>query len=174
MAENKLPFQIALEQNVNDESTAYGKYYGVTYSPQDTLSLRGLIERLAFEQSIYSRDVIEGVVTRLTKVMSELLQSGESVKWDGLGTFEPRIESKGVAIPSTFDANRDIMGVHIRFIPEGKKGEALTSRKFRDMCVLQLAGIWQKRSIVVDGVTKVIRQFYTMEQWANKDLDPVS
>ena len=42
MAENKLSFQIALEQNSNKDSTAFGKWYGQTYSPQKTLSLRGL------------------------------------------------------------------------------------------------------------------------------------
>ena len=170
MAANTLPFMIALEQNQNDESTAYGKYYGVAYSPQDTLSLRGLIERVAFEQSIYSRDVIEAVVTRLTKVMCELLQSGESVKWDGLGTFQPRVESKGVSAPEDFDPSQHIIGVHIRFIPEGQKGESLTSRKFRDMCTLQLAGVWVKENYELDGQKKVLRTFYSMEEWANRNL----
>ena len=82
MAAAKLPFQIALEQNTNDDSTAFGKWFGRTYSTSDTLSLRGLIERVAFDQSVYSRDIIEGVIDRLTTVMTELLTSGESVKWD--------------------------------------------------------------------------------------------
>lgn len=170
MAANKLPFQIALEQNMNDESSAYGKYYGVAYSPQDTLGLRGLIERIAFAQSVYSRDIIEGVVNRLTKVMAELISSGESVKWDGLGTFQPRIESMGVSSPSSFDPSQHIKGVHIRFIPENKKGEQLSSRKFRDACVLELAGVWQKTQILLDGQKKVVREFYSMEDWKNRNL----
>ena len=52
MAAAKLPFQIALEQNTNDDSTAFGKWFGRTYSTSDTLSLRGLIERVAFDQSV--------------------------------------------------------------------------------------------------------------------------
>ena len=174
MAVNNLPFMIALEQNKNDESTAFGKWYGVAYSPQDTLSLRGLIERVAFEQSIYSRDVIEAVVARLTKVMTELIQSGESVKWDGLGTFQPRIESLGSIDVESFDPNTMIKGVHIRFIPEGQKGEALTSRKFRDMCTLQLAGVWEKETIILDGQKKALRKFYSMEEWASKNYTPAS
>lgn len=170
MAANRLPFQIALEQNQNAESTAFGKWYGVTYSPQKTLGLRGLIERIAFEQSVYSRDIIEGVVNRLTKVMSELIMSGESVKWDGLGTFQPRIESIGVLTPDLFDPTQHIKGVHIRFIPENKKGEQLSSRKFRDGCVLELAGVWQKEYITMDGEQKVMRTFYTMDDWRNRDL----
>ena len=45
------------------------------------------------DQSVYSRDICEGVIQRLTKVMVELLQSGQPVKWDGLGTFTPKVES---------------------------------------------------------------------------------
>ena len=170
MAENKLPFQIALEQNSNTDSTAFGKWYGQTYSPQKTLSLRGLIERVAFEQSVYSRDIIEGVVTRLTKVMAELIRSGESVKWDGLGTFQPRVESDGVQDPADFDPTQHIKGVHIRFIPEGKKGEQLTSRKFRDLCELTVSGVFEKETVTIDGKKQVLRTFYTMEQWNNKGL----
>lgn len=169
MAQNILPFLIALEQNTNDESSAFGKFYGQTYSPQDTLSLRGLIERVAFEQSVYSRDIIEGVVARLTKVMAELIKSGESVKWDGLGTFQPRIESLGVNKPEQFDVSQHIKGVHIRFIPENKKGEQLTSRKFRDACALQLAGVWLKDTITLDGEKKSVRTFYTMDDYKTRN-----
>ena len=52
MAAAKLPFQIALEQNTNEDSTAFGKWFGKTYSTSDTLSLRGLIERVAFAQCL--------------------------------------------------------------------------------------------------------------------------
>ena len=165
MAAAKLPFQIALEQNTNDDSTAFGKWFGKTYSTSDTLSLRGLIERVAFDQSVYSRDIIEGVIDRLTTVMTELLTSGESVKWDGLGTFTPYVESSGVVEVNDYDVNIHVKGIHIRFIPENTKGEQLTSRKFRDQCTLQLAGVWVKRNITVDGKKKVIREFFTMEDY---------
>ena len=165
MAKTKLPFQIALEQNINDESSAYGKWYGKTYSPQDTLGLRGLIERVAFEQSVYSRDIIEGVVSRLTKVMTELLMSGESIKWDGLGTFQPHVESIGVTEPKDYNPALHVKGIHIRFVPENKKGEQLTSRKFRDTCVLALAGVWIKQYVTVDGVGKLTRTFLDMESY---------
>ena len=117
MAAAKLPFQIALEQNTNDDSTAFGKWFGRTYSTSDTLSLRGLIERVAFDQSVYSRDIIEGVIDRLTTVMTELLTSGESVKWDGLGTFTPYVESTGTNDVESYDVNVNVKGIHIRFIP---------------------------------------------------------
>ena len=95
MAVNTIAFPVAARQNTNDGSTAYGKWFIVPYWPE-TLTLRGLIERVAFDQSVYSRDIVEGVIQKLTTVMVELLKSGQPVKWDGLGTFTPNITSKGV------------------------------------------------------------------------------
>lgn len=170
MAKAQIPFLIALEKNDNQYNAGYGNYYGVTYSPQKTLAMRGLIERLAFEQSIYSKDVIEAVITRLTKVMCELLSSGESVKWDGLGTFSPFVESDGVDSIAQFDVNTHVKGVHIRFIPENEKGQKLTSRAFRDLCTLQLAGVWDKQKIVVNGKEQVLRTFYTLDEWNARNV----
>ena len=137
MAQRKIAFPVVYKKNMNETSTAFGKYYPEAYPPQ-TLSLRGLIERVAFEQSVYGRDIVEGVIQRLTKVMVELLTGGQPVKWDGLGTFVPKIESaKGGVTAAQLAAGsvsvRDaIEGVHIRFIPENEKGEELTSRRMKD------------------------------------------
>ena len=95
MAVQVIAFPVAARQNTNDDSTAYGKWFLVPFWPE-TLNLRGLIERVAFDQSVYSRDIVEGVIQKLTTVMVELLKSGQPVKWDGLGTFTPNINSKGV------------------------------------------------------------------------------
>lgn len=172
MAAVKLPYLIALEQNTNDESTAYGKYYGYTYCPQKTLGLRGLIERVAFDQSVYTPDIVEGVIKRLTTVMCEQLQAGESIKWDGLGTFKPYVDGQKGGRANLVDAVKDInnmiQGVHIRFIPENVKGQKLTSRAFRDACTLQLAGVWEKTKIKVGGKDYIKREFYTLEAWNNR------
>ena len=160
MAAAKLPFQIALEQNTNDDSTAFGKWFGRTYSTSDTLSLRGLIERVAFDQSVYSRDIIEGVIDRLTTVMTELLTSGESVKWDGLGTFTPYVESTGTNDVESYDVNVNVKGIHIR--------------KFRDQCTLQLAGVWTKRNITVGNKKKVVREFFTMADYKLNQEHPAN
>lgn len=140
MAVNVVAFPVAARQNKNDDSTAYGKYFLVPWYPE-TLTLRGLIERVAFDQSVYSRDIVEGVIQKLTTVMVELLKSGQPVKWDGLGTFTPTVtcEKHGRANFSTVGVDQ-IQGVHIRFIPENAKGEQLTSRAFKDLCTFELVG----------------------------------
>ena len=161
MAVRKIAFPVVYQQNQNDQSSAYGKYYPKPFKP-DTLSLRGLIERVAMDQSVYSRDIGEGVIQRLTKVMVELLQGGQPVKWDGLGTFTPTIESvKGGATEAQLKAGIDIRevvaGVHIRFIPENEKGEEITSRKFKDLVVFTVMGVAERVSA---GMTSGGKQKY--------------
>ena len=138
MASQIIAFPVAARQNTNDDSTAFGKWFLVPFWPE-TLNLRGLIERVAFDQSVYSRDIIEGVIQKLTTVMVELLKSGQPVKWDGLGTFTPNINSRGVV--DTGDVSVDqIQGVKINFIPENSKGEQLTSKAFKDLCTFSILG----------------------------------
>ena len=138
MAVRKIAFPVVYQQNTNNQSLAYGKYYPRPYKP-DTLSLRGLVERVAMDQSVYSRDIVEGVIQRLTKVMVELLQGGQPVKWDGLGTFTPNINGTGVNEVSQVSVDQ-IKGVKINFIPENSKGEQLTSKAFKDLCTFSVLG----------------------------------
>ena len=140
----KFPTYMQEERNVS--SKGFGCFYPKT-NRNETLTLRGLIERVAFEQKVYSRDIIEGVISRLTKVMVEQLESGQAVKWPGLGTFRVEIENKkggcSAADIKSGKANiRDLIeGVHIRLIPEGKQGEDITAKAFADMCSFQNDGV---------------------------------
>ena len=138
MAVQIIAFPVVARQNTNDGSSAYGKWFLTPYWPE-TLNLRGLIERVAFSQSVYSRDIVEGVITKLTEVMVELLKSGQPVKWDGLGTFTPNIHSSGVNDTASVSVEQ-IKGVSINFIPENAKGEQLTSKKLKDLCTFDIQG----------------------------------
>ena len=178
MAVRKIAFPVVYQQNQNDQSSAYGKYYPKPFKP-DTLSLRGLIERVAMDQSVYSRDIVEGVIQRLTKVMVELLQGGQPVKWDGLGTFTPTIESvKGGATEAQLKAGIDIRevvaGVHIRFIPENEKGEEITSRKFKDLVVFTVMGVAERVSagMTSGGKQKYATNVIDIESWKNAGTSP--
>ena len=139
-------FPVYMQQDRNMSSKGYNHWYPRT-NRSETLTLRGLIERVAFEQSVYSRDIIEGVISRLTKVMVEQLTSGQAVKWPSLGTFKVELEGvKGGVNASaikdgTANARDQIEGVHVRLIPEGAQGEDITSVAFRDSCSFQLDGV---------------------------------
>ena len=151
MAVRQIQFPIVYKQNQNAESSGYGKYYPYAWKP-DTLTLRGLIERVAMDQSVYSRDIVEGVIQRLTKVMVELLQAGQPVKWDGLGTFMPALDCKKQGVNDVADVSvNQINGVRINFIPENAQGEELTSKKFKDTITFNRVGWIQIQKVTPQG-----------------------
>ena len=176
MAENKIPFRVAYKKNDNQYNAGYGQYYPEAYN-EKTLSLQGLIERIAFDQSVYSRDIVKGVIQRLTAVMVELLQSGQPVKWDGLGTFTPKVESSKNGVSKAdmqagkANVGQDVAGIHIRFIPENAKGEEITSRKFADLCVFNVVGVTKITKVTVNGKEKRYNELQSLEKW-RKDNTP--
>lgn len=147
-------FEINLRQNDNTYTSAYGKYYPKAKEKQ-TISLRGLIDHMAEHNSIYGRDVTEGVLTKMQGCIVELLSEGNPVKIDGLGTFVPKVQatkngiSKADILAGKWNASNYIKGIHIRFRPEGSGDEDITSRRFKEQCALSTYGVEEK--IVVSG-----------------------
>jgi hypothetical protein len=88
--------------------------------------------------------------------MKELICQGQPVKLEGLGTFYPTIENKkgGVESPLAYDPNVQIEGVHLRFLPEGAKGEELTSRNLKGDCVFEMRDLITVHKVTVDGKVK--------------------
>ena len=80
----------------------------------DTLNLRGLSDHISDHGSIYTRDVVQGVLTKFTMCMIELLKQGVAVKLDGLGTFHMELESKGAESVEAFTAATNIRGFKLR------------------------------------------------------------
>ena len=165
MAQNVINFPVALKQNVNDESTAYGKYFWVPVWPK-TLNLKGLINRVAMSQSVYSADIVRGVIEKLTEVMVELWRQGQPVKWDGLGTFTPNVtcEKHGQANLAQALSNGPayaVQGVTINFKPENSKGEKLTSRALKDLCTFEAVGYYVRTEFTDTSVSpaKQVIQF---------------
>jgi predicted histone-like DNA-binding protein len=181
MAVNVIAFQVGLQKNNNAFSKSYQKYFAKPWYPK-TLSLKGLISRVAWDQSVYSNDIIKGVVAKLTTTMVELLRSGQPVKWEGLGTFRPTIENKNGGINAAkvlsgdFNVADQIEGVSIAFIPENAKGEALTSRKFRDLCVFEDVGIIETTAVPgnngLESATKYFQKVIPGETWRKEANKP--
>ena len=85
---NSVEMKVNLRKNTNEKSDQFGKYYA-ELERKRTLSLRGLAKHITDHGSIYTRDVVEGVLIKLTQCVPELLAQGQPVKLDGLGTFYP-------------------------------------------------------------------------------------
>ena len=118
-------------QNQNEHSRAFGKFYArVKYL--ESLNTRRLSNHIAEHGSIYTPDVVYGVMEKFRSCLLEMLLESKRVKIEGLGTFYATIEcSKGGAVSKDkFNVQKNIEGLHIRFLPEQEQETNISSRQF--------------------------------------------
>jgi predicted histone-like DNA-binding protein len=164
MAVKNPQFEINVRMNENSSSSAFGKYYPKAVEKQ-TISLRGLCKHMSEHNSIYGRDVIEGVLTKMAGCIIELVSQGNPVKVDGLGTFVPTVESSknGISredlIAGKWNASTYVKAIHIRFRPEGTGDDDITSRNFKDQCALSTYGVEEKIDLTPEESDKSKKVF---------------
>ena len=118
-------------QNQNEHSSAYGKWYGrVKYL--ESLNTRKLANHISEHGSIYTPDVVYGVLEKFRSCLLEMLLNSKKVKIEGLGTFYTTLECKkgGALTKDKFNINSNIDGLHIRFLPEQEQEQNISSRQF--------------------------------------------
>ena len=118
-------------QNQNEHNAAFGKWYGrVKYL--ESMNTRKLSNHIAEHGSIYTPDVVYGVMEKFRSCLLEMLLDSKRVKIDGLGTFYTTIEcNKGGAVTKDkFNVLKDVKGLHIRFLPEQEQEQNISSREF--------------------------------------------
>lgn len=120
-----------LTQNKNVSSKAYGKHFAQPVTVE-TMNTRSLAKHIAEHGSIYTQDVVYGVLNKFKSCLVEMLLESKRVKIDELGTFFLTIENQkgGVAKASDFNPAQNLKGLHIRFLPDGVQEDNLTSREF--------------------------------------------
>ena len=152
MATVKRVVDVDLVPNTNEKSDQFGKYYGRIHY-EEPINLRGLCEHIVGHGSLFTRDVVDGVAIRMRDCIIELVSTGVGVKIDGLGTFRPTLENAkgGVSNPEDFNCAKDIVGVHVRFIPENASLDRITSRAFAENCILRKSYVVSFKTITHKG-----------------------
>ena len=156
MAKEKISMGINLRQNKNDKSPAYGKYFPEV-DVQKTLSLRGFAKHMTDHGSVYGRDLLEGVLIKITECLPELLSQGIPVQLGNLGTFYPTAEVKKNAAVSSIaemdglDPNDLVQAIHIRFLPDTSKLDNISGPSFKKACSLVLRNIVDTQAVTVNG-----------------------
>jgi uncharacterized membrane protein YgcG len=161
MATNEIKLGINLRQNKNSKNAGFGKYYPEV-DTQTTLTLRGFAKHMSDHGSIYSLDLIEGVLKKITQCLPELISQGVPVRLDPLGTFLPTcsVDKPVLNIPAMegADPNDVVKGVHIRFLPYGVEDENITSRRFKDeYCSLEFRNIVDTVEVTLNGKAKKVQ-----------------
>lgn len=116
-------------QNNNMESKAYKKYFGRVVHTE-TLNTRQLAKHIAEHGSVFTKDVVEGVLTKAEDCIIEMLMESKKVKLEGLGTFYLTAQNKqgGEVSLDKFNPKTSMVGLHIRFLPD-KGGDCQLNAK---------------------------------------------
>ena len=120
-----------LKQNNTDGSVSKGKWFAYVKAIE-TLNTRKLAQHIAEHGSIYTPDVVYGVLEKFRSCLVEMLLESKRVKIEGLGTFYCTIENTkgGAESADKFSVNTCLKGLHIRFLPEQEQEQNISSREF--------------------------------------------
>ena len=86
-----------------------------------TLSLGDMAEHIMKHGTVYTEDVVIGVITKLKTCMQEMLADGYKVKLDGIGTLYPVLTSEGVTDASKYSAQENVTRVGVSFLADQSK-----------------------------------------------------
>ena len=125
----KIVYEVKKNNNMN--SPSYGAYFASVKS-LETLNTRKLAQHVSEHGSIYTPDVVYGVLEKFRSCLIEMLLNSKKVKIEGLGTFYTTIENTkgGAQTKEKFTVQKNIRALHIRFLPEQTTEENISSREF--------------------------------------------
>ena len=120
-----------VRQNKNAKSSIKGKWFAHSKSVE-TMNTRKLAKHISEHGSVYTTDVVFGVLEKFRSCLVEMLLESKRVKIEGLGTFYCTIENTkgGAESADKFSVNTCLKGLHIRFLPEQEQEQNISSREF--------------------------------------------
>ena len=120
-----------LRQNKNNKSRIFGKWFAHSKAVE-IMNTRKLAQHISEHGSIYTPDVVFGVLEKFRSCLVEMLLESKRVKIDGLGTFFTTIENEpgGADKVEDFNVQKNLKALHIRFKPEGEQEMNISSREF--------------------------------------------
>ena len=120
-----------VKQNQNQYNAGYGQWYAKVKA-LETLNTRKLANHISEHGSIYTPDVVYGVLEKFRSCLVEMLLESKKVKIEGLGTFYTTLENQknGASKKEEYNPSKHMKALHIRFLPEQTTEENISSREF--------------------------------------------
>ena len=120
-----------VKQNQNSHNASFGKWFAKVKS-LETLNTRKMAQHISEHGSVYTPDVVYGVLEKFRSCLLEMLLNSKKVKIEGLGTFYCTIENtkRGALKKEDYNVQKHINGLHVRFLPEQTTEENISSRQF--------------------------------------------
>ncbi|SEM94674.1 DNA-binding protein, histone-like, putative [Prevotella sp. ne3005] len=120
-----------VKQNQNQYNAGYGQWYAKVKA-LETLNTRKLAQHISEHGSIYTPDVVYGVLEKFRSCLVEMLLESKKVKIEGLGIFYTTLENQknGADKKEEYNPSKHMKALHIRFLPEQTTEENISSREF--------------------------------------------
>ena len=128
---SKILYEVYQNDIKDSESVMFGKWYARLKSIE-TLSTEKLAKHISEHGSVFTADVVEGVMKKFKSCLLEMLLESKKVKVTGLGTFYLTCECQkgGADKEEDFNVNQHLKALHIRFLPDQTAEDNLSSREF--------------------------------------------
>ena len=128
---SKILYEVYQNDIKDSESVMFGRWYARLKSVE-TLSIEKLAKHISEHGSVFTADVVEGVMKKFKTCLLEMLLESKKVKVAGLGTFYLTCECTkgGAEKESEFNVNQHLQALHIRFLPDQTAEDNLSSREF--------------------------------------------
>ncbi len=128
---SKILYEVYQNDIKDSENVMYGKWYARLKSIE-TMNLTKLATHISSHGSVFTEDVVEGVMKKFKSCLLEMLLESKKVKVAGLGTFYLTCEcvKGGANSEAEFNVNQHLNALHIRFLPDQAQEDNLSSREF--------------------------------------------
>jgi predicted histone-like DNA-binding protein len=126
----KIQRTVQVKDGENKRQKVQKTYGKIIY--RKTLTLDDMAEHIMKHGSVYTDDVVIGVITKLKNCMQEMLADGHKVKLDGIGTLYPTLTSEGVENAKDYNATENVTRVGIAFLADQSKKSLFKARAMRD------------------------------------------
>ena len=127
----KILYEVYKNDIKDSESVMYGKWYARLKSVE-TMNMTKLAKHISEHGSVFTEDVVEGVMKKFKSCLLEMLLESKKVKVAGLGTFYLTCECQkgGADKEADFNVREHLKALHIRFLPDQTAEDNLSSREF--------------------------------------------
>ena len=130
----KIQRTVQVKDGDNKRKKVQKTYGKIIY--RKTVNLDDMAEHIMKHGSVYTEDVVIGVITKLKTCMQEMLADGYKVKLDGIGTLYPVLSSKGVDNAKDFSANEAVTRLGISFLADQSKKSVYKASAMRQGATL--------------------------------------
>ena len=126
----KIQRTVQVKDGDNKRKKVQKTYGKIIY--RKTLTLDDMAEHIMKHGSVYTEDVVIGVITKLKSCMQEMLADGHKVKLDGIGTLYPTLTSAGVDNAKDFSATENVTRIGIAFLADQSRRSMYKARSMRE------------------------------------------